>query len=168
MDFINIIREDKNLRKIFGKRELFIIEKQLMGIPLKPSEKTRLSRDIRKKFIAIKTLIPFSNEFELKKGENIKRLINNKKEEILSSNYFPKIKNIKLFGSTVENQRTFRSDIDISVEFDEIDSKQATDFRIKMNQDKNIDVQVYNILPEKIKKQIDEKGRVLYERQNKR
>ena len=74
---------------------------------------------------------------------------------------------IILFGSTVENQRTFRSDIDIAVEFDEIDLKEATNFRINTNLDKNIDVQVYNILPDKLKKEIDEKGKILYERKNK-
>ena len=63
------------IRKLFGKRELVIIRKQLFGVPLKGSEKTRLSRDIRKKFEAIALLIPSIKEFELKKGAEIKRLI---------------------------------------------------------------------------------------------
>ena len=50
---ISIIKDEK-IRTLFGKRELEIIEKQLLGIKLSNSEKTRLSRDIRKKFEAIK------------------------------------------------------------------------------------------------------------------
>jgi len=170
MDLINTIKKNENVRKIFGKRELVIIEKQLMGIPLKPSEKTRLSRDIRKKFDAIKILIPFLDEFELKHGARINELIKDTKEQILNTKYFPKIKNIKLFGSTIENQRTFRSDIDIAVEFDKINSKEATEFRIDIlgRVFDKIDVQVYNVLPDKIKKEIDNKGRLIYERKNKR
>ena len=50
MRLLNTLKKDKNIRRIFGERELVIIEKQLLGVALKPSEKTRLSRDIRKKF----------------------------------------------------------------------------------------------------------------------
>jgi predicted nucleotidyltransferase len=167
-DLLKFLKNNKYTRKIFGERELKIIEKQLQGVSLTQSEKNRLSRDIRKKFEFIKGANRFSEEFELKKGSIIKELIEQKRQEILDSKYFPKIKNIKLFGSTVDNQRTFRSDIDISVEFDEINIKEATEFRIKMSHNRDIDVQVYNILPDKIKKQVNEKGRILYERKNKR
>lgn len=140
-----------------------------MGISLKPSEKTRLSRDIRKKFDAIKALIPFSDEFELKHGARINELIKDTKEQILNTKYFSRIKNIKLFGSTVENQRTFRSDIDISVEFDNVTQKEAVEFRVEIlgKVFDKIDVQVYNVLPDKIKKEINNKGKLLYERKNK-
>lgn len=167
MDLINFLKSNTDSRKIFGQRELKIIEKQLLGINLTQSEKNRLSRDIRKKLNFIKEISKFSEEFELKKGEIIKHKIEEIKKDILNSEYFKKIKRIILFGSTVENQRTFRSDIDIAVVFDEIDLKEATNFRIKTNLDKNIDVQVYNVLPDKLKKEIDEKGRVIYERKNK-
>jgi len=167
MYLINFLKNNVDVRKIFGKRELKIIEKQLFGISLTQSEKNRLSRDIRKKLKVIKEISKFSEEFELKKGEIIKDKIEKIKKDILNSEYFKKIKKIILFGSTVENQRTFRSDIDIAVEFDEIDLKEATNFRINTNLDKNIDVQVYNILPDKLKKEIDEKGKILYERKNK-
>jgi len=168
MDLISFLKNNSDSRKIFGKRELKIIEKQLLGINLTQSERNRLSRDIRKKFDFIKEVSEFQNEFELKKGELIKYRIEEIKQDILGSEYFKKIKKIILFGSTVENQRSFRSDIDIAVEFDEIDLKEATNFRIKMNIDQKVDVQVYNILPDKIKKEIDEKGKVIYERKNKR
>lgn len=166
MNLIRTIKSNENIRKLFGKREIFLIEKQLRGMKLKPSEKTRLSRDIRKKFDAIKLLSPFINEFELKHGAETKRLIKNMKEHILESEYQPKIKKIYLFGSVVAKEHLFRSDIDIAVEFIKIEQKEATKFRIKFNYDNNIDVQVYNVLPEKIKREIDTKGKIIYERKN--
>jgi len=73
----------------------------------------------------------------------------------------------RLFGSAVSNELTFRSDIDIAVEFDSITPKDATEFRVHFSANDKVDVQVYNVLPEKIKKEIDSKGRVLYERKGK-
>lgn len=164
-EFINFLRKDSNARKIFGKRELKIIEKQLNGEVLTQSERNRLSRDIRKKFDFIKEASAFSKDFKLKHGAIIKQKIAEIKESIIDSNYFKRIKRIYLFGSTAEHQRSYRSDIDIAVEFDSIDLKEATEFRIKFNYDERIDVQVYNVLPEKIKNEINKKGRVLYERE---
>jgi len=163
---LNFLKANKNSRKIFGERELKIIEKQLLGINLTQSEKNRLSRDIRKKLEFIKKISDFSDEFELKKSSIINEKTEQIKQNILDSGYFRNIKRIILFGSTVENQRTFRSDIDIAVEFDNINLKQATEFRIRMNLDRGIDVQVYNILPDKIKKEIDEYGKEIYQRKN--
>ena len=50
MSLLKFLKENENVRKVFGKRELKIIEKQLLGVNLTQSEKNRLSRDIRKKF----------------------------------------------------------------------------------------------------------------------
>lgn len=166
MNLIQFLERNENARKIFGKRELIIIKKQLLGVRLTQSEKNRLSRDIRKKLDFIKEISKYEAEFQLKKGSKIKEEIENMKESMLESEYASKIKKIFLFGSTVENLRTIRSDIDIAVEFDEIDAEKAVKFEIKFNYDKKIDVKVYNILPEKIKKEVDEKGKVIYERQN--
>lgn len=163
---LNFLKSNKDSRKIFGERELKIIEKQLLGINLTQSEKNRLSRDIRKKLDFIKDLSEFSDQFRLKKSSIINEKVEQIKQDILNSEYFTSIKRIILFGSTVENQRTFRSDIDIAVEFNNIDLKQATQFRIKMNLNKEIDVQVYNILPVKIKKEIDEYGKEIYKRKD--
>ena len=165
MGLLNIIKKNANLRELFGERELKIIEKQLLGIKLTPSEKTRLSRDIRKKFDAIKVLIPYAEDFELKHGAEIKQIVNYMKERIIESEYFPKIKKIMLFGSTVTNERTFRSDIDLAVEFKkDISLREATEFRIKFSENKDMDVQVFNILPDKIKKSILNNHKVLYEK----
>ena len=70
MSLINLLK-NKDARKIFGKRELKIIEKQLQGISLTQSEKNRLSRDIRKKFEFISKVSGFKEEFKLKKGAYI-------------------------------------------------------------------------------------------------
>lgn len=168
MSLLDIIKKNKNLRRIFGERELKIIEKQLLGVSLKASEKTRLSRDIRKKFEAISSLIPFAKEFQLKHGALIKEMIDEAKEIILESKYFPKIKKIVLFGSAVEHQLTLFSDIDISIEFFHISKEEAMRFKLNISSKLNerVQMQVYNNLPDKIKKEIDIKGKVLYERKN--
>ena len=163
MVLLNIIRTNENLRKLFGKRELIIIQKQLLGLKLTQSEKNRLSRDIRKKLDAIKEIAQFSSEFELKHGAEIKEIINESLDIISNSKFKYKIKRVVLFGSTVENTRTLSSDIDIAVEFSEINKKEATQFRLDTMKktDNLVDVQVYNILPDKLKKEIDSKGRLL-------
>ncbi|MBS3072449.1 nucleotidyltransferase domain-containing protein [Candidatus Pacearchaeota archaeon] len=161
---LGFIKENKDLRAIFGVRELKIIEKQLLGINLTQSEKNRLSRDIRKKFRVIKEISKYAEEFELKKASEIQRIVQVVKEDILSSEYFPKIKKIYLFGSSVKNERTFRSDIDIAVEFiNNVSLKEATEFRVKFSDKDGIDVQVLNVLPEKIKKSILNNHKILYE-----
>ena len=166
MRLINLLKTDANARRLFGKKELKIIEKQLWGLKLKASEKTRLSRDIRKKFEAIAKLSEFKTEFGLKKGAYISEIIEDSRQEILKTKYFSRIKKIYLFGSVVENLIHFDSDIDIAVEFDKIEIKEATEFRLKILAllNKKVDIQVYNVLPETLKKEIDEKGRVIYDK----
>ena len=87
---------------------------------------------------------------------------------ILNSNLFNKIRRIILYGSAVENQLTFKSDIDITVEFSEISLREATTFRKSVLGKTNprVDVQVYNYLPQKIKKEIESKGKVIYKSEN--
>src|SRR3989344_6152479 len=112
MVLLKIITKNENIRKIFGKREIVIIQKQLLGVKLTQSEKNRLSRDIRKKLEVIKILSQYNEEFEVKSGAEIKRRIKDSVDIIINSKYHSKIKNIILFGSTVDNTRTLLSDID--------------------------------------------------------
>ena len=170
MSLLKLIREDADARRIFGKKELIIIEKQLLGISLSQSEKNRLSRDIRKKLEFIRKVYQFSEEFPLKKGQHIKMLIDETKEIILNHPFHKRIEKIILYGSFAENKFTYDSDIDISVKFLEISLKEATQFRIKVSgrSHENVDIQVYNHLPKKIRDQIDRKGRVLYNQKDKR
>ncbi len=164
MNLINFLKSNKYSRKVFGEREIKIIEKQLLGINLTQSEKNRLSRDIRKKFEFIKEASKFSEEFDLMKGAEIKKLIEESKEIIINDIFHNKIKRIILYGSAVENKLTFKSDIDIAVEFFKINLEEATIFRKRIlgRLNQKVDIQVYNILPEKIQKEIDDKGRILY------
>ena len=168
MTLLKILKKSENVRRLFGKRELVIIEKQLSGVSLTQSEKNSLSRDIRKKFKAIRELIPAEDEFELKKGTEVKKLIDETKESILRSKYYPLIKRIILFGSAATNESTLFSDIDLAVEFSVISKKDAMQFRIFImgTVGDKIDIQVYNYLPEKVKKEINQKGKILYEREN--
>ena len=164
MVLLKIITKNENIRKIFGKREIVIIQKQLLGVKLTQSEKNRLSRDIRKKLEVIKILSQYNEEFEVKSGAEIKRRIKDSVDIIINSKYHSKIKNIILFGSTVDNTRTLLSDIDLSGLFRDINKEEATRFRLDIMSklDDNIDIQVYNILPEKLKEEIDKKGKILW------
>jgi len=164
---LDFLKRNNNTRKIFGERELKIIEKQLLGINLTQSEKNRLSRDIRKKLKFIKEISRFSEDFELKKSSITKEIINNAKEIILDDTLFNKIKRIILYGSILENTLNFQSDIDITVDFSKIDTKEATLFRKRISGQVNsrIDIQVYNILPNKIKNEVDKKGKVIWKQE---
>ncbi len=168
-DLVKFLKENSNSRKIFGKKELKIIEKQLWGAGLTQSEKNRLSRDIRKKFEFIKEIAKFSDEFGLKKASVTKEMINDALEAIKEHEWFWKIKEIIIFGSFVENRFHLFSDIDIAVKFKEkISEKDAFEFRKKVlgNISEKIDVQVYNLLPDKIKKEIDKNGKTIYQRKD--
>ena len=168
MGLLQALSKSENARKVFGKRELKIIEKQLLGVSLTQSEKNRLSRDIRKKFEFIDEISRFKDDFKLKKGSDVKKIIGLVEEVILESRYFPRIKRIILFGSSVDKQRTLRSDIDLAVEFKHIEQNEAVRFRLDMLRKVSdmVDIQVYNFLPNKIKKEIELKGKVLYEKKN--
>ncbi len=166
MGLLDLVRHEKAMRKIFGQQELKIIEKQLLGVNLSASEKTRLSRDIRQKFNIVSSLSDFKKEFSLKKGQEINYLISEAKEEILKSKWVKQINKIVVFGSAVENQLRLNSDIDLAVVFDKISLKDATKFRIEISSkvSEKIDIQVYNVLPSKIKKEINKNGRTIYKK----
>ncbi|MBT5023277.1 nucleotidyltransferase domain-containing protein [Candidatus Woesearchaeota archaeon] len=170
MDLLKFLDQNENSRKIFGKRELKIIEKQLNGVELTQSEKNRLSRSIRKKLEFIERAANFSDEFKLKKGSRINRIIEETVKEILSDELRNKILKIYLYGSFVENKFTLFSDIDIAVDFKEINLKLATLFRQRIfgRVNEKVDIQVLNILPNKIKTEIFSKGKIIYESENKR
>lgn len=165
-DLLRFLEESKNARKIFGKRELKIIEKQLNGVDLTQSEKNRLSRDIREKLKFIKGINRFEDEFELKKGLIVKEKINEALNTIKNHKWFWKINEIIVYGSFVEKRFHLFSDIDIAVKFKKINLKDATKFRIETagRLPEKIDIQVYNVLPKKIKKEIDKNGKPIYKK----
>jgi len=164
MKLLTFLKENENTRKIFGERELKIIEKQLNGVNLTQSEKNRLSRDIRKKLQFIREIVKFEDEFKLKKANEIKKIIKETREIILKDKLKNKISKIFLFGSAVENKMTFNSDVDVAVMFDEIDKNDAGKFRARVlgRVNEKADVQVYNTLSKKIRDEIDKRGKVIY------
>jgi len=164
MDLLSFLKSSKDARKIFGKQELKIIEKQLYGVSLTQSEKNRLSRDIRAKLDFIKNAVRFSDEFDLKKASLTKKIIEDVVEVIKEDEFSSRISKIILYGSAAENLFTLKSDIDIVVVFDDINTANATSFRKRVlgRVDSRVDIQAYHTLPDKIKREIDVKGKVLY------
>ena len=163
MDITNFMKEHKDTKKVFSEREIEIMEKQLSGKHLTQSEKNRLSRDVRPKLRFIRALSGYQDEFDLKKNQNNKKIIEKAVHCILEE--AKDIKAILLFG---DGTYTNRSDIDICVVFRNILSKkEATQFRIHilgMLPDK-VDVQVFNVLSITIKKEIARNHRILYSKE---
>jgi len=164
MDLIRFIKQSPHSRKIFGQREIKIIEKQLNGINLTQSEKNRLSRDIRKKLEFIREASRFEEEFALKKGSLVKEKIEETKRIILENQPKNKIKKIILFGSVLKNEITPRSDIDIAIEFEKISEKDAQEFRKKISGlvSEKVDIQVFNVLPDKVKASLLNNHKIIY------
>ena len=162
------LRQNKNARKIFGRKEIEIILKQLDGLPLSQSERNRLSRDIKPKLEFIKEISKFDDEFRLKKDQNASKIIDKAVKVILQDKLKDKIEAILLFGSRVRGIVTPRSDIDICVVFDNIEKEDADRFRIRIlgNFSTKVDVQVFNILPQKIKRSIAGCHKILYKKED--
>lgn len=128
------------------------------------SEKNRLSRDIRPKFRFIKDVSVFQDEFTLKKDSIANNIIEKAVQLILQDILKEKILAILLFGSHVLGNVTPRSDIDIGVLFTKISLNEATKFRIRISSEfsKKVDIQVFNVLPQKIKREIAKNHKVIY------
>lgn len=159
-----LLKREQDARKIFGRKEIEIIIKQIRGFSLTQSEKNRLSRDIRPKLRFIKKIAKVENEFELKRKEEVKKLINKAVKSILQDKLKSRIKAILLFGSRANGIVTARSDIDICVVFTKINLTEATKFRIRISREfsEEMDIQVFNVLPQKIKREIARKHKILY------
>lgn len=168
MNLIEFLKENENTRKIFGRAELSIIEKQVNGFELSQSEKNRLSRDIRKKFEFIKEANQFKDSFRLEKNHINKNIVKKAVDIILKDEISKKIDSVLLFGSFADNTFTPWSDIDICVVFKEISLREATEFRIRVlgEVSEKVDIQVFNNLPQKVKSEIIKNHKVLH--QNKR
>ena len=162
------LKNSINARKIFGRKEIEIILRQLDGITLTQSEKNRLSRDIKPKLEFIKEANKLNDEFELKKDADNLRLIDKAVKLILQDELKGRVKAILLFGSHAGGVVTRRSDVDICVIFADISLREATKFRIRiMGQlPEKVDVQVFNVLPQKIKRSIAINHKILYRGSN--
>lgn len=163
MTLINYLERNENARKIFGKAEIEIIKKQLLGLNLTPSEKTRLSRDIRKKMDVIEEISKYKKEFPLKKAQEINFLIEEAKE-IIKKEFGENLKEIILFGSYSQNKQNKLSDIDLAVVLKDYSGAEKKRARILGEVNKKIDVQIYENLPEKIKKEIKKQRKIIFKR----
>ena len=160
-----LLMSDRNARKVFGKREIEIIIKQLEGRLLTQSERNRLSRDIKPKLEFIRNASRFEGEFELRKNQENREIIKRASEAILQDELGSEVRAILLFGSFADGTFTPRSDIDICVIFrTDISLKKATQFRIRVSGQlpEKADVQVFNTLPQKVKREIARAHKVLY------
>ena len=110
MEFKVFIKKNPLARKVFGKGEIVIIQKQIAGVNLTQSERNRLSRDIRPKLRFILEATKFGDEFGLKKGIENKKMVERALEVIREDRDFGKIKEVWLFGSMVSNQMSIRSE----------------------------------------------------------
>ncbi len=164
MSLLDFLKREPSARLIFGKRELQIIRKQLLGEQLKQSERNRLSKFIRPKLRFIKSCSKYSEEFELKRHNTLDSLVEKAKQAILADNVGRKVKAILLFGSRVSGYTTFRSDVDICVLFDDVSKNKAFEFQLRVSSKlpEIVDVRVFNTLPIWIKLEIARNHKVLY------
>jgi len=158
----NYLEKNPKARLIFGKKEIEIIQKQLLGMNLTSSEKTRLSRDIRKKFQAIKEISKYQEEFILKKAQEIKNILDESKEIILDT--LPNlVEEIILFGTYAIKEQVKGSDIDLALKLKKTTiplTKLRAILSGKLNS--KVDIQIYSELPKKIQSEIDKNGKLIY------
>ena len=85
---------------------------------------------------------------------------------ILQDKLKDKVQAVLLFGSHVKGVVTNRSDVDIAVVFTSISLKEATQFRIRISSEfsEGVDIQVFDVLPQKIKKEIARTHKILFKR----
>ncbi len=164
LNLTELLTKNRNSRKIFGQKEIEIMLKQMGGEPLTQSERNRLSRDIKPKLQFIAEASRHQGEFNLRKNQDSKRLAEKAVDVILNDPLKDRIMAILLFGSVADKTDRKSSDIDICAVFREISLKEATQFRIRASGQlpEKIDVQVFNILPHKIKREIARNHKVLY------
>lgn len=162
MSLRKCISENPDMRLLFGKKEIEIIQKQLLGIALTPLERMRLSRDIRKKLKAIKEISKYQEEFDLKKAQEIKKIINESKETI--SKIFPDIvQEIILYGSYALKNPIKGSDIDLALKLKETKFSPTKIRAILLGSlNSKVDLQIFSQLPKKIQTEINKHGRVIY------
>lgn len=96
------------------------------------------------------------------------RLIDKAVQLILHDELKNRIRAILLFGSHATGIVTKRSDIDICAVFTDISLREATKFRIRIMGElpEKVDVHVFNILPQKIKRSIAINHKILYKSSN--
>lgn len=165
MTLYEFIKDEPLAKVVFGKKEIEIIKKQLIGIKLKQYERNILSRSIRKKFNFIKKCSVYKEEFEIKKGGEIIKQLEILRDLMLLDKIGKNIKKIYIFGSFVENKMSSNSDVDIAIEFKNIDKKEISKFKKRILEQKKdlFDISIFNNLPTNIQNEIKKNGKVFFE-----
>jgi predicted nucleotidyltransferase len=165
MTLYEFIKNEPSAKIIFGKGEIEIIKKQLLGQKLKQYEKNILSRSIRKKFNFIKKCSVFKEEFDVKKGGEVYKQLEILRDWMLLDQIGKNIKKIYIFGSFVENKMSSNSDVDIAIEFNEIDKKEISKFKKRILEQKKdlFDISIFNNLPINIQSEVKKNGKVFFE-----
>ncbi len=168
MKFTELIRTDPQARRIFGRREIEIILKQLGGILLTQSESNRLSRDIRPKLEFIGKCLPFKSFFSLKKNQENKIILQETTSQIITDPEGYKVSAILLFGSYARRTPHKRSDLDVAVIFKDIKEKEGRLFLRRMLKitDQKVELYLFNFLPSALRGEIAKNYRVLYKRKD--
>ncbi len=153
MSLLEFLKRDESARLIFGKKELAIIRKQLLGERMTQSQRNRLSKFIRPKLQFIEDCSKYGEEFKLKRRNTLDALVENAKQVILADKMSNKIQAIMLFGSRVSGYTTFRSDVDMCVLFNDISKDEAFEFQLRVSSKlpEIVDIRVFNTLPLKVK-----------------
>lgn len=162
MTLFKLISNNKDVKLIFGIGEIRIIRKQLLGVKLSQSEKNRLSRSIRPKLKFVRECSLYKDEFQVKKGGESLKQISILKDKILLDKKCNDVVKIFIFGSFVENRMSMDSDVDISVEFNNITEKEASLFKQRMSPPHLLDLSVFNFLSEKMKKEVICNGKIIF------
>ena len=100
------------------------------------------------------------------KPVDVPKIVQKAVDLILTDDKDHKVKAILLFGSHADNTAIWRSDIDICVIFKEDPTlREATLFRIHILGElpDMVDLQVFNVLPLKVKKSIADNHKVLFQ-----
>jgi len=123
-----------------------------------------LSRDVRPKLEFIREINEFRDEFKLKKDQDNKKMIDKAVELILEDELKDKVRAVLLFGSHSRGIVTPRSDVDVCVVFDNIERSESGRFRLRILSDlpDKFDIQTFNTLPQKIKRDIARNHKVLF------
>ena len=164
MDFLGFLKvEESSARLIFGKKELEIIKKQLLGLQMTQSERNRLSKFIRPKLQFMEKCVEFKQEFELIRKEKFKLILSQTLNACLEDKLGKNICAILLFGSHVDETAIWRSDIDIAVIFDEdISSRDQIDFTLRLQIPEIVQISIFNSLPIYVKASLIKNYKVLY------
>ncbi len=166
MELMNFLDNSAGARLVFGKKELEIIRKQLLGMPLKQSERNRLSKFIRPKLRFIAQCAVFKNEFELIRKSRLKELLAHVLNVVLSDKLGKNAVAIFLYGSFCNNSANKFSDLDVGVIFPEITPRQAASFEVRVlsKVPELVDVKVFNTLPLRVKRSVVENYKILYKK----